>query len=854
MNSLLQALHLELSDADQQKLESVLEEFELTWTLKSLGQWMKQWPTKLDHLRFPALVEMVKIDLERRWQSGEPRKLEFYLNHYPELGTPETVLGELVQSEIEVVCQHSEQGSLSDYQRRFPGRDADLSRWLSEESASHKAKNSALKDTPGPAAPNVTSLVAGAGVVAVSLPEHFGRYRILKPIGEGGMGSVFLAHDTELGRDVALKVPHLVPGADAEVLERFQREARAAAALQHPNVCPIHDVGIINETHYISMAYIRGRPLSDFVSNRKPPSPHAAALAVCKLAKTLQYAHKQGIIHRDLKPSNVMVDEHNQPIVMDFGLARKLDQSDDRRLTRSGVMLGSPAYLPPEQVNGEFDKVAAPTDIYSLGVIFYELLTGRVPFPGTTAIAVAMKILTEEPKRPSELRKGIDSELEHICLKMMSKKIEDRYATASEAADAISTYLKSQQRGSRKAATPSALIDQDEQRAIQELMFQIETNDVSISRLSYAHSAESQSGKRILIAAIAVAILVFGVIFLLKTPKGTIQVELKDPTLKVFIDEESLTVEELKSPLTIKTGRHTILVEADGKKLAPGDILSINSDENHQKLVIKLGEMELKGKNFEVHAGLNPLLTINWVDQVRTDEKLSSSASSLRMLEQSSAKKLLEKGWTLTIIEDGSTINQTVDDIKKLPQGRFHVYTAMANHSNAFQDEVNHVLNFSSLRELRIAESSINDEDLVYIRELDQLKLLELQDTSISDAQIPDKLPPNLEYLNITNSKVTLDGTISTIAALENLKKLRSSFANLSALHLIIQAGGKCKVMAGTTAIELASWKEMVTFIQRNKNNFHIVELDIPDVSALDSADREILSGAIPGRLVIKDE
>jgi formylglycine-generating enzyme required for sulfatase activity/predicted Ser/Thr protein kinase len=618
MNAPRQALYLELSDADQQKLEVVLEKFERAWTAQSLAQWMKEWPLKLDHLRFPALVEMVKIDLERRWQVREPRKLEFYLTTYPELGTPETVVGELVETEMEVLRQHGERVNGADYQRRFPGRDAELSKWLSAKISSPKPQHPALKDTAG--TQQATPVVIGAGVAAVSLPEHFGRYRILKTLGEGGMGSVFLAHDTELKRDVAIKVPHIVLGASAEVLERFQREAHSAATLQHPNLCPIYDVGIINETHYISMAYIRGRPLSDFVSKIKRLSPHAAALVVRKLAKTLDYAHKRGIIHRDLKPSNVMMDEHNQPIVMDFGLARKVNQSEESRMTSTGVMLGSPAYMPPEQVMGQLDRLAAPTDIYSLGVIFYELLTGDVPFPGTSALAVATKILTEEPRQPSELREGIDPELEHICLKMMAKKIEDRYATAQEAAEALTNYLKSRQKGSDRAATTSAIIDREEQRELEGLKIQIQTDSPYLSRLSTTPSAKSQNGKWMPVAAIGLAALIFGVIFLLNTPKGTIQVELEDPSLKVIIDGETMSVEDLKSPLSIKTGTHTILVEADGKKLAPGETLSIGPDGSRQKLVVKLNNLELSGKSFEIRSGANPILKVSWIDHQESSD------------------------------------------------------------------------------------------------------------------------------------------------------------------------------------------------------------------------------------------
>ena len=292
-------------------------------------------------------------------------------------------------------------------------------------------EDDATLDQAAPPAPTVP-------VLPQTLPAPFGRYRLLKLLGRGGMGAVYLAHDTQLDRQVALKVPHLEAGGE-RVLERFYREARAAATILHPNICPLHDVGEINGIPYLTMAYVEGKSLGDFAAAR-PLTPRQSALLVRKLALGLEEAHRKGVVHRDLKPSNVMLDKRGEPIIMDFGLAR-LARKGDPRLTQQGATLGTPAYMPPEQVSGNIDAMGPPCDVYSLGVILYELLAGRLPFGGDV-MAMLAQVLMDEPPPPSSLRPGLDPDLEAICLKAMAKKPEDRYASMSDFAAALTDHLR----------------------------------------------------------------------------------------------------------------------------------------------------------------------------------------------------------------------------------------------------------------------------------------------------------------------------------------------------------------------------------------------------------------------------
>jgi choice-of-anchor C domain-containing protein len=284
------------------------------------------------------------------------------------------------------------------------------------------------------------------------LKQEFGRYRIVKALGKGAMGMVYLAEDTQLQRQIALKTPHFEQQPTPELLERFYREARAAATLRHPNICPVYDVGQIEGTHYISMAFIEGHPLSAFIRS-KPQPERQILIVVRKLAQALQEAHDLGIVHRDLKPANIMVDKRNEPIIMDFGLARQLQRETNVRITQSGMLIGTPAYMAPEQIEGDLDKVGPPSDQYSLGVILFELLTGQLPFRGSLS-AVMAQILTKETTPPSQFRRDLDLRIEAVCLKMMAKDPANRFASLSAVAEEIAAILRNP--GGKQTASPDA--------------------------------------------------------------------------------------------------------------------------------------------------------------------------------------------------------------------------------------------------------------------------------------------------------------------------------------------------------------------------------------------------------------
>jgi serine/threonine protein kinase len=279
---------------------------------------------------------------------------------------------------------------------------------------------------PGPAPPRQARLL--------SANETFGRYQIVRPLGRGAMGAVYLAYDSQLQRHVALKTPSLSDRAD--VIARFLSEARAAAQLRSPYICPVYDVGEIGGIRYLSMAFIDGAPLSRLITEGRLRTPEAIAAMTQKIARGLQKAHEQGVIHRDLKPDNIMIDGDGEPIVMDFGLARRLD--DDVRLTNPGSLMGTPAYMSPEQVEGDPDRIGPGTDIYSLGVMLFEMLTGRLPFQGSLA-AILRQITLADPPKPSSLNPALAQaeRLEHVCLRMMARSQTNRYPNMAAVVTAL---------------------------------------------------------------------------------------------------------------------------------------------------------------------------------------------------------------------------------------------------------------------------------------------------------------------------------------------------------------------------------------------------------------------------------
>lgn len=283
---------------------------------------------------------------------------------------------------------------------------------------------------------------AGTKITPAPMPEsaprqaHFGHFKILCSLGQGGMGAVYKVYDEKLKRIVALKT--LLMNDSPELLKRFKREAQATARLRHPNIINIYEIGEIKDQAYLVMDFIDGTTLEDRLRGKNKLSLKKSLEVMVKIVRAVDYAHKNKIIHRDLKPQNIMLDKDDNPLILDFGLAKIIDA--ESKLTKTGTVMGSLAYMSPEQVGGE--KLDYRSDIFALGAILYNVIVGRPPFHGSTRQEIAQSIVTRDPILPSQFNRRITPDLDTICLKALEKEKEKRYQTAGDLADDLEKFLK----------------------------------------------------------------------------------------------------------------------------------------------------------------------------------------------------------------------------------------------------------------------------------------------------------------------------------------------------------------------------------------------------------------------------
>ncbi len=290
----------------------------------------------------------------------------------------------------------------------------------------------------------VTDAIAMAAPARDSSPgaavrSDFGDYELLAELGRGGMGVVYKARQKSLDRLVAIKMILASHLATNDQVARFYAEAKAAAKLQHPHVVGIHEVGQLHGQHYFVMEHVEGQSLAVRLASG-PIEPTAAAELVATIARAVNHLHAQGIVHRDLKPSNILIDSRGQPHVTDFGLAKVL--MTDSGATHSGAIVGTPSYMAPEQAAARGSQVGPRSDVYSLGAVLYELLTGRPPFREATPLDTLVQVLEAEPRLPREFNSNVSRDLEMICLRCLEKSPEARYTTALALAEDLERLLK----------------------------------------------------------------------------------------------------------------------------------------------------------------------------------------------------------------------------------------------------------------------------------------------------------------------------------------------------------------------------------------------------------------------------
>jgi WD40 repeat protein/serine/threonine protein kinase len=428
------------------------------------------------------LAEALARDFQKRWHAGDPISIESYLKLYPELDNDPEALLDLIYNDWALREHYGKSLVLEEYIERFP----DLAESLRMQWEVHQVCKAARRETSRtPFSESSTPILSPRetrqtrGVQLIHVPG----YEILEILGKGGMGIVYKARHLALDRIVALKMIRNGVSADPEELARFQKEAEAVARLQHPNIVQVFEVANWEPADgspsvpYLSLEYMAGGSLAQQLARDPLPAAEAAKL-VETLARAVEHAHQRHIIHRDLKPANILfhelaTDEHRStqirdtrdpssicvhlrssvansvPKITDFGLAKRLDSQGDE--TRTGAVLGTPSYMAPEQADGRTREIGPAADIYALGAILYESLTGRPPFKGTSVLETLEQVRTLEPVTPRQLQPGLPRDLETICLKCLAKEPAKRYATAADLAEDLARF----QRGEPILARPT---------------------------------------------------------------------------------------------------------------------------------------------------------------------------------------------------------------------------------------------------------------------------------------------------------------------------------------------------------------------------------------------------------------
>jgi eukaryotic-like serine/threonine-protein kinase len=351
--------------------------------------------------------------------------------------------------------------------------------------------------------------------VTTSSPTFGGRYQLLERIGTGGMAEVYRARDELLGRDVAVKVLSDRFSRDRSFVERFRREAQAAANLNHQNIVSLYDYGADHGTYFIVMEFIEGRTLGELISAEGPLMPERAAEIASDVTRALDRAHAAGLVHRDIKPGNIMITNTGETKVTDFGIARAMGSDSEATMTQAGMVIGTASYLSPEQAQG--NPVDARSDIYSVGCVLFEMLTGRSVFAGDTPLSIAYKHVREQPETPSSVNPDVPRSLDAVTMKALAKNPDNRYNSASEMDDDLQRFLS----GQRVHATPLMAT---------ETMVQERTSGTAV--MTAADDEEEEKSRRglfyALLTLLILALLALGGYFLVNSLLGEETVDVPD--------------------------------------------------------------------------------------------------------------------------------------------------------------------------------------------------------------------------------------------------------------------------------------------------------------------------------------
>jgi serine/threonine-protein kinase len=487
-----------------------------------------------------------------------------------------------------------------------------------------------------------------------------GRYRVIEKLGSGGMADVYNAEDTQLGRRVAVKVLYRHLAENVDFVERFRREASSAAGLQHPNIVSIFDRGEWDGTYYIAMELIAGRTLKDVIRERGPAPPDAAVDIVLQILRAARYAHQRGIVHRDIKPHNVLIDEEGRVKVTDFGIARA-GASD---MTETGSVMGTAQYLSPEQAQGR--PVDARSDLYSIGIVLYEMVTGVVPFDGESAVSVALKQVSEAPIPPRERSPAVPPALDAVVLRALEKDPARRYQNADAFIDALLAARGAPQQVVAAPAPPppvEEILEEDDRRARRWWLW--------------------------LLALLALAAIAVGAYLLLRPEKVDVPnvIGRKAATASQILQNDGFKV-DVVTVTSAQVPRDTVAGQSPrpGETADKGSVVTINVSGGPGQVavpsVVGLGSKEAQDQLKE--AGLQPKVEKQFSDNVANGHVISSSPQ------------------TGTTVDRGTTVTLQVS------QGKEKV--AVPDVTGESQDNARSALEGAGLRVGKVTQEE-SDED-----------------------------------------------------------------------------------------------------------------------------------------------